>query len=225
MAEIRQRRPRLQDDDADAVLADLLQHRPGESDHRPFRRRVGRTPGHGVAAGERGQVHVGAAFLAPHDGDGGLHQQEGPPEVRPVDPVEFRGIHVLEQPLMPDAGVVHHHVEAAEAAGRGLHQPRRHALLGHVAGQGFDLGTPRPQRAGGRLQPFRRPGPHDQPRALRRQGFGDGQPDAPAGPGDDRDGLAQIHLRRVRDEGGPVKSSSAPSGNASSQALLLELPI
>ena len=143
-------------------------------------------------------MHVSAALLLAEMRHGGAGDIEGAIQMHLDHRVPFLDRHVVEHAVAQDAGVVHHHVDAAEIVDRVLHH-----LLGvfpacHAAGVGDraagavrlgDLGNDALRRAGIAALTGHRAADvvdHDLG-AVGGQFQRRGAPDPAAGPRDDRD--------------------------------------
>ena len=124
---------------ADAVGADVVAlhvHRdaarqPGDAQ---FRRAVVHLPDAADQPRGGGDMHVAAALLLAEMRHRGAADIEGAVQMHLHHRVPFLGRHVVEHAVAQDAGVVHHHVDAAEIVDRGLHDLLRVLPLGDAVG-------------------------------------------------------------------------------------------
>ena len=121
-----------------------------------------------------------------HSGDEDLHTVDGAPEIDGQDPLPG-GNSVEQAAARLDAGIVHQHVDLAEAVEHRGFEPAQVIAAGHVGGdrQGF---APRPcQRMGSGVEPFARQVGQRHLQAHGSEAFGGGEADTGCAAGDDRD--------------------------------------
>jgi transcriptional regulator with XRE-family HTH domain len=125
-------RTRLDGHDPDPERDDLLAQRLGHGFQRGLAGRVVAGPDGGTARPDRGDADDRAAALRPHAGQDGLNQRARPEEVGREQLLDLIVGGLLDGGAVAVAGVVHEHVDGAEALPGGPHDGAYLGVVGDV---------------------------------------------------------------------------------------------
>lgn len=173
-------------DDADAARAEFFAKRIGKAEGGVLGCGVGGGSGEDAMSGDGEIVHNRGAAL--HHGQSGLSDQEGSIKVRGQNIFPDRiGKLIHRQVGVGDAGIVDEEVKPREVAAQGAEKGINRVGVADVAGPGEDAEFRAGQFPADAGQSFCVTGGEDQVAMFGGESAGDGESDAPGGPGDQRD--------------------------------------